>query len=28
MGLVFLKEQIDFSTPSRKLMFTMLEEIV
>ncbi|MEE3952216.1 recombinase family protein [Peribacillus frigoritolerans] len=28
MGLGFLKEQIDFSTPSRKLMFTMLGEIV
>ncbi|KOR78782.1 resolvase [Bacillus sp. FJAT-21352] len=28
IGLVFLKEQIDFSTPSGKLMFTMLGEIV
>lgn len=27
IGLVFLKEQIDFSTPSGKLMFTMLGEI-
>ena len=28
IGLVFLKEQIDFSTPSGKLMFTMLGEIL
>ncbi|YCA42817.1 recombinase family protein [Bacillus sp. JZ8] len=27
IGLVFLKEQIDFSTPSGKLMFTMLGAI-
>lgn len=27
VGLVFLKEQIDFSTPSGKLMFTMLGAI-
>jgi DNA invertase Pin-like site-specific DNA recombinase len=28
IGLVLLKEQIDFSTPSGKLKFTMLGEIV